>query len=109
MDNNELMKELYDTLKKSGWYDKATSYFKEHPELFGEGMLSGNKIASISMSVSYQPESLSAMRGMIPSVFISMGHFDTTAYEFIVLDTGITKSRTWNDNKIIKEEITNHV
>ena len=108
MDNNELMKELYDTLKESGWYDKATSYFKEHPELFGDGMLSGSKIASISMSVSYQPESLSAMQGMIPSVFISMGHFDTTAYEFIVFDTGITKSRTWNDNKIIKE-VTNHV
>ena len=109
MDNNELMKKLYDILKESGWYDKATSYFKEHPELFGEGLLSGGKIASISMSVSYQPESLSTMRGMIPSVFISMGHFDTTAYEFIVLDTGITKSRTWNDGKIIKEEITNHV
>lgn len=109
MDNNELMKELYGTLKESGWYDKATSYFKEHPELFGEGLLSGSKIASISMSISYQTESLSAMQGMIPSVFISMGHFDTTAYEFIVFDTGITKSRTWNDGKIIKEEITNHV
>lgn len=109
MDNNVLMKELYDILKESGWYDKATSYFKEHPELFGEGLLSGGKIASISMSVSYQPESFSAMQGIIPSVFISMGHFDTTAYEFIVFDTGIMKSRTWNDGKIIKEEITNHV
>lgn len=109
MDSNELMKELYDILNESGWYDKATSYFKEHPELFGEGMLSGNKIASISMSVSYQSESLSTMQGMIPSVFISMGHYDTTAYEFIVFDTGIIKSRTWNDGKIIKEEVTNHV
>ena len=108
MDSNELMKELYDTLKESGWYDKATSYFKEHPELFGEGMLSGSMIASISMSVSYQPESLSAMSGMIPSVFISMGHYDTTAYEFIVYDTGIMRSRTWNDGKIITE-VTNHV
>lgn len=109
MDNNELMKELYDTLKESGWYDKATSYFKEHSELFGEGLLSGGEIASINMSVSYHPESLSDMQGMVPSVFISMGHYDTTAYEFIVFDTGITKLRTWNDGKIIKEEITNHV
>lgn len=109
MDNNELMKELYNTLKESGWYDKATSYFKEHPEQFSDGLLSNSKIASISMSVSYQPESLSAMQGMIPSVFISMGHFDTTAYEFIVFDTGITKLRTWNDGEIINEEITNHV
>ena len=108
MDSNELMKELYDILKESGWYDKATSYFKEHPELFGEGMLSGDKIASISMSVSEQPESLSDMSDMIPSVFISMGHYDTAAYEFIVFDTGIIKSRTWNDGKIIKE-VTNHV
>ena len=108
MDSNELMEELYDILKASGWYDKATNYFKEHSELFGEGMLSGNKIASISMSVSYQPESLSAMQGMIPSVFISMGHYATTAYEFVVFDTGIMKSRTWNDGKIIKE-VTNHV
>ena len=108
MDSNELMKELYDILKESGWYDKATSYFKEHNELFGKGMISGSKIASISMSVSYQPESLSAMQGMIPSVFISMGHYDTTAYEFIVFDTGIIKSRTWNDGEIIKE-VTDHV
>ena len=102
------MKELYDTLKESGWYDKATSYFKEHNELFGEGLLSGNKIASINMSVSYQPDSLSAMSDMIPSVFISMGHYDTTAYEFIVFDTGIIKSRTWNDGDMIKE-VTNNV
>lgn len=108
MDSNELMKELYDTLKESGWYDKATSYFKEHNELFGEGLLSGNKIASINMSVSYQPDSLSAMSDMIPSVFISMGHYDTTAYEFIVFDTGIIKSRTWNDGNMIKE-VTNNV
>lgn len=109
MDSNELMKELYYTLKESGWYDKATSYFKEHPELFGEGMLSGSMIASISMSVSYQPESLSDMSDMLSNVFIYMGHYDTTAYEFIVFDTGIIKSRTWNDGKIIKEEVTNHV
>lgn len=108
MGSNELMKELYDTLKASGWYDKATSYFKEHNELFGEGMLSGNKIASISMSVSYQPESLSAMSDMTPSVFISMGHFDTTAYEYNVYDNDTVRSRTWNDGKIIKE-VANHV
>lgn len=102
------MKELYDTLKESGWYDKATNYFKEHPELFIEGLMSGSKIANISMSVSYQPESLSAMQGMIPNVFISIGHYDTTAYDFNVYDTGTVESRTWNDGEIIKE-VTNHV
>ena len=108
MDNNELMKELYDTLKESGWYDKATSYFKEHHELFSKGMLSGSELASISMSVSYRSESLSAISGMMPSVFISMGHFDATVYEYIVFDTGIIMSRTWNNGKMIKE-VTNHV
>lgn len=108
MDNNELMKELYDTLKESGWYDKATSYFKEHNELFSESLLSGNKIASINMSVSYQSESLSAMSDMLPSVFISMGNIAATAYDFNIFDTGTIHSRTWNDSKIIKE-VTNHV
>ena len=108
MDNNELMKELYDTLKESGWYDKATSYFKEHPELFSEGMLSGNKIASISMSVSYQPKSLSAMPDMLPNVFISTGNADNTMYEYNVYDDNEIRSRTWNKGKIIKE-VTNHV
>lgn len=108
MDSNELMKELYDTLKESGWYDKATSYFKEHPELFGEGMLSGSMIASISMSVSYQPESFSAMQCIIPNVFISTGNFNSTMYEYNVYDDNIVRLRTWNDGKIIKE-VTNHV
>ena len=108
MDNNELMKELYDTLKESGWYDKATNYFKEHHELFGEGMLSGSMLASISMSVSYQPESLSDMSGMIPSVFISMGHYYTTMYEYNVYDNNTVRLRTWNGGEIIKE-VTNHV
>ena len=107
MDKNELMKELYDTLKASGWYDKATSYFKEHNELFGDSMISGNKIASISMSVSYQPESLSDMSDMTPSVFISMGHYDTTMYEYNVYDDTV-RLRTWNGGEIIKE-VTNHV
>ena len=108
MDNNELMKELYDTLKESGWYDKATNYFKEHHELFGEGMLSGSMLASISMSVSYQPESLSDMSGMIPSVFISMGHYYTTMYEYNVYDNNTVRLRTWNGGEIIKE-VTSHV
>ena len=108
MDNNELMKELYDILKESGWYDKATSYFKEHHELFSEGLLSGSMIASISMSVSYQPESLSDMSDMLPNVFISIGHCDTTMYEYNVYDDNTVRLRTWNGGEIIKE-VTNHV
>ncbi len=108
MDSNELMKELYDTLKESGWYDKATSYFKEHPELFSEGLMSGSMIASISISVSYQPESLSDMSDMLPNVFISTGNFNSTMYEYNVYDDNEVRLRTWNDGKITKE-VTNHV
>lgn len=108
MDNNELMKELYDMLKESGWYDKATSYFKKHHELFSEGLMSGSMIASISMSVSYQSESLSDMSDMLPNVFISTGNFKSTMYEYNVYDDNTVRLRTWNDGEIIKE-VTNHV
>ena len=108
MDSNELMKELYDTLKESGWYDKATSYFKEHHELFSEGMLSGSMIASIHMSVSYQSESLSDMSDMLPNVFISTGNFNSTMYEYNVYDDNAVRLRTWNGGEIIKE-VTNNV
>lgn len=108
MDSNELMKELYDTLKESGWYDKATSYFKEHHELFSEGLMSDSMIASIRMSVSYQPESLSNMSDMLPNVFISTGNCNSTMYEYNVYDDNAVRSRTWNDGEIIKE-VTDHV
>ena len=107
MDSNELMKELYDTLKESGWYDKATSYFKEHHELFSEGMLSGSMIASIHMSVSYQYESLSDMSDMLPNVFISTGNFNSTMYEYNVYDDNAVRLRTWNGGEIIKEVTSN--
>ena len=108
MDSNELMKELYDTLKESGWYDKATSYFKEHHELFSEGLMSDSMIASINMSVSYQPESLSDMSDMLPNVFISTGNFNSTMYEYNVYDDNEVRLRTWSNGEIIKE-VTNHV
>ena len=108
MDSNELMKELYDILNESGWYDKATSYFKEHHELFSEGLITGNMIASISMSVSYQPKSLSDMSDMLPNVFISTGNVSKIMYEYNVYDTNEVRSRTWNNGEIIKE-VTSHV
>lgn len=103
MDINELMKELYDTLKESGWYDKATIYFKEHPELFSKGLMSGSMIASIKMSVSYQPKSLSDMSDMLPNVFILTGNVNSIMYEYNVYDTNEVRLRTWNDGEIIKE------
>lgn len=108
MNSNTLMKELYITLKLTGWLDAATKYFQEHPEKFRDCTHSGNKIASLHMSVSYQPESLSAVADVEPSVFISMGNTTTDEREFNVYSNGATTSRTWIDSKIVAE-IKNNV
>lgn len=104
MNNNELMKDLYKILRLSGWLDKATKYFREHPERFGDCTYSDGKIASVSMSVSYQPKSLSAVTNMKPNVFISIGHIGTDRREFNVYDNDLIKSRTWIDNEIVIDD-----
>lgn len=112
MNNNELMKDLYKILRLSGWLDKATKYFREHPERFEDCTYGNGKIASMNISVSYQPESLSAVTSMKPNVFISIGHINTDKREFNVYDNNCIRSRTWidselviNDTKVINDEI----
>lgn len=101
--SNVLMKELYDSIKESGWLDKATKYFQEHPEIFKDCIYSNGKIANMSMSISYQPESLSAVANAKPYVFISIGSIDTDKREFNVYSNGTVQSRTWIDNKLVME------
>lgn len=103
MNSNELMKDLYKVLKESGWLDKATEYFKEHPERFEDCTYGDGKIANIDMSVSYQPESLSAMTNMKPNVFVSIGRISIDKREFNVYDNDLIKSRTWIDNNVVAE------
>lgn len=103
MNNNTLMKELYDTLKKTGWLDKATKHFQEHPEMFKDCVNSSGKIASLYMSVSYQPKSLLDVANVKPNVFISMGNSSVDAREFNVFDNGATQSRIWINNKLVVE------
>lgn len=112
MNSNELMKDLYKILRLSGWLDKATKYFQEHPEKFEDCTYSNGKIASMYMSVSYQPESLSAVADTKPNVFISTGRIDKDKREFNVYDNNLITSRTWiddniaiNDTKVINDEI----
>ena len=71
MNINELMKDLYDVVKQSGWLDKATEYFQEHPEKFSNCVSGIGVIANITMSVSYQPESLSAHQAFVITLFLS--------------------------------------
>ncbi len=107
MNINELMKDLYKVLNESGWLDKATKYFQEHPEKFSNCVSGYGMIAGISMSVSYQPKSLSAVADAKPNIFISTGNVNDVMYEYNVYDNNIVQSRTWIDGEIVVEEKTN--
>jgi len=101
MNSNELMKDLYETLRLSGWLDKATKYFREHPEKFDDCAHGDGKISNINMFVSYQPESLSAVADTKPNVFISIGNMSTDEREFNVHSNGTVRSLTWINNKLV--------
>ena len=103
MNSNELIKDLYKVLKTSGWLDKATEYFREHPERFEDCTYDDGKIANIDMSVSYQPESLSAIPNIKPNVFVSIGRISIDKREFNVYDNDLIKSSTWIDNNLVTE------
>lgn len=110
MNSNELMKDLYKILRLSGWLDKATKYFQEHPERFSDCSSGNGKIASVNMSVSYQPWSLSAVANVKPNVFISMSSISAAEHkiiderEFNVYETNCIKSRTWIDDKLVIDD-----
>ena len=102
MNSNELLKELYKVLKSSGWLDKATVYMRKHPERFDDCIVTDGKIANITMSVSYQTKSLSAVASIEPIVFISMGKVSVDEREFNVYND-IASSRTYIDNELVVE------
>lgn len=102
MNSNELLKELYKVIKTSGWLDKATVYMREHPERFNDCITSDGKIANITMSVSYQPKSLSAVANVNPLVFISMGKVTVDERELNIYND-IASSSTYIDNELVVE------
>lgn len=102
MNSNELLKELYKVLKTSGWLDKATAYMREHPERFDDCIVTDGKIANITMSVSYQPKSFSAVANTNPIIFISMGKVTVDERELNVCND-IALSRTYIDNELVVE------
>lgn len=107
MNSNELLKELYDVVKESGWLDKATDYMREHPKMFDDCANNNGKIANITMSVSYQPKSLSAIATVTPNVFISVGSISSTMYDYNVYDNNIVQLRTWINGEVVMEERSN--
>lgn len=100
MNSNELLKELYDVVSSSGWLDKATDYMRKHPERFDDCIVTDGKIANITMSVSYQPKSLSAVANTDPVIFISMGKVTVDEREFNVYNNR-AESRTYIDNELV--------
>ena len=103
MNSNELMLDLLKTIKESGWLDRAHEFYHNHPEYFHPAKYDGF-ISSLSLSVSYQPESLSAVADVVPSVYVSMGGtIHETAREIIQFRSGGIKSRVWIDGKLVVE------
>lgn len=100
MNSNELLKELYKVIKASGWLDKATKYMREHPERFDDCIVTDGKIANITMSVSYQPKSLSAVADTKPNVFVSMGKVTVDERELNVYNNS-AESKTYIDNELV--------
>ena len=103
MNSNDLMIDLLSTLEKSGWLDKANEFYRNHPEYFHPAKYNGF-ISHLSLSVSYQPESLSAIADVVPSLYVGMGGtIRETAREIIQYKTGCLLSRVWIDGKTVVE------
>jgi hypothetical protein len=103
MNSNDLMIDLLSTLEKSGWLDKANEFFRNHPEYFHPAKYSG-LISNLSLSISYQPESLSAVADVVPSLYVGMGGtIHETAREIIQYKTGSLTSRVWIDGNVVTE------
>ena len=103
MNSNELMKDLNRVLKESGWLDKATEFYQNHPEYFHKGKYDGY-ISSLGLSVSYQPKSLSDIATITPCIFINMGGtISEFAREYNMHNTGRIYSRTWINGMLVTE------
>ena len=103
MNSNELMEDLLRTLENSGWLDKANEFYQNHPEYFKKATYSGY-ISGLSISISYQPESLSAVTDVNPCIFISTNDGkgmsrELNKYSF----SGRKFSRVWIDGNVVSE------
>lgn len=81
MNSNELMQDLNKVLKESGWLNRANEFYQNHPEYFKEAHYSGY-IASLHLSVSYQPKTLAEVQDITPCIFISMDDCNSISREF---------------------------
>jgi len=103
MNSNELMKDLHVLLKESGWLDRANEFYQNHPEYFHQTDRSGY-ISSFSLSVSYQPATLTEVKDVTPSLFFAMGNTCSKfVREYMAFTTGNVVSRNWIGGDIVSE------
>lgn len=103
MNSNELMQDLNRVLKNSGWLDRANEFYSNHPEYFKDAYYSGY-IASLHLSVSYQPKTLADVADINPCVFITMNDGKGMSREFNEYScSGIKYSRVWINGDTISE------
>lgn len=81
INKNELCIELNKLLHESGWLHKATEYYQNHPECFNKCTNYDGFISSLTMSVSFQPETLADVKNVEPIVLIDM-HNAKDKYQF---------------------------
>lgn len=103
MNGPDILKELTTVLKESGWLDKATEYMREHPERYTSCQSYDGLIASVTLSVSYQPKNLQDVQNVNPVLFTTVGNIDTIMNEYNEYDTGNVRSRTWSNNEVVAE------
>ena len=103
MNSNELMEDLLRTIKDSGWLDKANKFYQNHPEYFSPSTYNGF-IANLTMSVSYQPDTLSNVVTAKPCIFISMDDDKDILRELNEYSSSGRKySRVWIGGDIVSE------
>lgn len=103
MNGPDLLKELTAVLKESGWLDKATEYMREHPERYTWCKSYNGLIASVHLSVSYQPKGLQDVQNVEPILFTNLGSIDTIMNGYNEYNTGSTCMYTWINGEEITE------
>ena len=85
--------------------DTVTKYLRKHPEYFVNQSSGSGKISSFNITLSYQPDSPSAIETCEPCIFIQLGYADNRVechcydhnpdvYKLREVKDGVTKE--WN-------------
>lgn len=104
MNKTDLMKDLYKMLKESGWLDRATEHFREHPEYFEQS--NHGYIAELRLSVSFQPNTLLEVPEVSPNIFVELYNGGIWNNLSIFATTGYICTNTMVKNNDYLEDVT---